>query len=64
MKLSDTNGSTSANRPAPDSVPWARQGVSNSERATARVRKMVVGLPPWEPLPPGEQVVRRPGATY
>jgi hypothetical protein len=28
---------------------------------TSRVRKVVEGLPDWEPLPPGEIVVRRPG---
>lgn len=49
---------------APDSVPWAQQNAAKSERATARVRKMVQGLPGWDPLPPGEQIVRRPGSTY
>ena len=33
------------------------------ERATSRVRKVAEGLPDWEPLPPGETVVRRPGGT-
>ncbi|EMF28718.1 hypothetical protein H114_12806 [Streptomyces gancidicus BKS 13-15] len=33
------------------------------ERATRRVRKIAEGLPDWEPLPPGETVVRRPGGT-
>lgn len=57
----EANGAAQA---APDSVPWAQQGAAKTERATARIRKMVQGLPAWEPMPPGEQIVRRPGSTY
>lgn len=39
---------------------WARQPNAPQERVTQRLRKMVEGLPDWEPMPPGEIVVRRP----
>jgi len=43
------------------SVPWARQTTARAaERATARLRRSVLSLPEWDPLPPGEAVVRRP----
>lgn len=41
---------------------WARPVTTASERATARARRMAEGLPAWEPLPPGEVVVRRRSA--
>jgi hypothetical protein len=41
-------------------LPWARPATSSSERQTSRTRRMVEGLPAWEPLPPGEILVRRP----
>jgi hypothetical protein len=41
---------------------WARQPAGSGDRVTARARRLVEGLPGWEPLPPGETVVRRPGA--
>jgi len=46
-------------QPAP-SVPWARQIAAKTEPTTSRERRMVSSLPEWEPLPPGEIVVRRP----
>lgn len=49
------NGSTAATP-----LPWARQTAAAEQRVTTRARKMVEGLPSWEPLPPGEIVVRRP----
>ncbi len=49
--------------PAVEAIPWARQTTVKAERATARVRQMVDKLPSWEPLPPGELVVRRPGTS-
>ncbi|MFD7120344.1 hypothetical protein ACFWAA_25360 [Streptomyces sp. NPDC059922] len=40
--------------------PWASAPARPKERATSRLRKVVEGLPDWEPLPPGEMTVRRP----
>ncbi|MFJ9027686.1 hypothetical protein ACIRQP_04035 [Streptomyces sp. NPDC102274] len=40
--------------------PWASAPARPKERATSRLRKVVEGLPGWEPLPPGEMTVRRP----
>ncbi|MBP2049327.1 hypothetical protein J2Z21_002258 [Streptomyces griseochromogenes] len=45
------------------SSPWAAQRRPQQERITSRLRKVVEGLPDWEPLPPGETLVRRPGST-
>ncbi|MER5206602.1 hypothetical protein [Streptomyces sp. NPDC002825] len=47
-------------RPGTDS-PWAARRPEPTERATSRLRRLVEGLPDWEPLPPGETLVRRPG---
>jgi|UPI0004BD7310 hypothetical protein len=44
-------------------MPWSPSSMPAGERATRRVRKIAEGLPDWEPLPPGETVVRRPGGT-
>jgi len=55
--------------PVPDwgggagSTPWGASRQPAGERVTSRVRKVVEGLPDWEPLPPGETLVRRPGGT-
>ncbi|MFE6837028.1 hypothetical protein ACFVFI_19625 [Streptomyces sp. NPDC057705] len=46
---------------APEPLPWARQPTAAEETTTARLRRIVEGLPDWEPLPPGEIVVRRGG---
>jgi hypothetical protein len=50
-------------RPAqtePGDVPWARQGARKTGvPVTGRVRRLVQGLPSWDPLPPGEILVRR-----
>lgn len=43
--------------------PWAASRRPAGERRTSRVRKVAEGLPDWEPLPPGETLVRRPGGT-
>lgn len=43
--------------------PWAAQRRPQQERVTSRLRRVVEGLPDWEPLPPGETVVRRPGSA-
>ncbi|MGW6690604.1 hypothetical protein [Streptomyces sp. NPDC054961] len=40
--------------------PWARQPEATGP-STARLRRIVEGLPDWEPLPPGEILVRRGG---
>ncbi|MGI5245920.1 hypothetical protein [Dactylosporangium sp. CA-139066] len=50
-----------APEPAPEAPPspWARQAAAQQPRATKRERKLVDGLPDWEPLPPGEILVRR-----
>ncbi|MFE1879599.1 hypothetical protein [Streptomyces diastatochromogenes] len=45
------------------SSPWAAQRRPQQERVTSRLRRVVEGLPDWEPLPPGETLVRRPGST-
>jgi len=44
-------------------VPWARQAAASAppEPVTQRARRMVQGLPDWEPLPPGEAPVSRRG---
>ncbi|MFI5640898.1 hypothetical protein ACIA8H_26285 [Streptomyces goshikiensis] len=42
---------------------WAAGAGPAEERTTARLRRVVDGLPAWSPLPPGEQLVRRPGAN-
>ncbi|MFF1357679.1 MULTISPECIES: hypothetical protein [unclassified Streptomyces] len=47
---------------APAESPWATTRKSAGERVTGRLRRVVDGLPDWEPLPPGETFVRRPGA--
>jgi len=42
-------------------TPWGRQQAGTTDRATSRTRKVVHGLPAWEPLPPGETLApRRP----
>ena len=46
-------------QPAP-ALPWAKQSAESTERVTNRERRIVSSLPAWEPLPPGEIVVRRP----
>jgi hypothetical protein len=43
--------------------PWAAVRRPQQERVTSRQRQVVEGLPDWEPLPPGETLVRRPGGT-
>ena len=39
---------------------WARPPEPKEKHVTDRVRKRAEGLPDWEPLPPGEFIVRRP----
>lgn len=40
--------------------PWGQQGTKPSNnRVTLRERRLVEGLPQWEPRPPGEAVIRR-----
>ncbi|WP_406279684.1 hypothetical protein [Embleya sp. NBC_00896] len=41
---------------------WAATPGPTRERTTSRLRRVVEGLPDWEPLPPGELIVRRPSA--
>ncbi|ULR48853.1 hypothetical protein [Streptomyces deccanensis] len=46
-------------------APWASApahppGQPAPEPVTRRLRRTVTDLPAWEPLPPGEQLVRRP----
>lgn len=52
--------------PPPAAVPWAAgpgtgDGVGTAP-ATGRLRRIAQDLPDWEPLPPGEVLVRRRGA--
>jgi hypothetical protein len=54
-----TSQSNGTPAPVAEAVPWARQATAAKPRATQRVRKIVEGLPAWEPMPPGEIVVRR-----
>jgi hypothetical protein len=54
-----TPGRQSEKRPS----PWAATGRSQGERVTNRLRRTAEGLPDWEPLPPGETFVRRPGSS-
>jgi hypothetical protein len=42
-----------------ESVPWARQPSVTVPRKTDRSRQIVTTLPSWDPLPPGEILVRR-----
>lgn len=46
-------------------VPWGStgHGGASEERVTNRARRMVEGLPGWEPLPPGEILIRRPTSS-
>ncbi|RPK78705.1 hypothetical protein EES45_16670 [Streptomyces sp. ADI97-07] len=48
----------------PAAAPWsAGPGTGPTPApATARMRRIAQALPYWEPLPPGEITVRRPGA--
>jgi hypothetical protein len=43
-------------------TPWAAAKAPSVQRVTARVRAKVGQLPDWDPLPPGEIQVRRPGS--
>ncbi|MEU8261542.1 hypothetical protein AB0C02_13095 [Micromonospora sp. NPDC048999] len=51
---------TPATSDEPEAVPWARQPTPPRQRSTSRVRRIAEGLPDWEPMPPGEMLVRRP----
>lgn len=63
-----------APRTPPSPVPWATDpaqppvgswgaaAVPSGEPVTRRLRRVVESLPDWEPLPPGEFTVRRPGS--
>jgi hypothetical protein len=43
-------------------TPWAAVLKDPEDKpVTGRLRRTVDGLPAWEPLPPGEALVRRPG---
>lgn len=66
------NGAANAAAPAKPKPSWARGDATAGTRwgqpaaaarrpATDRLRKTIEGLPDWEPLPPGEPKVRRPG---
>ena len=54
-----SSSSPEAAGPPAEPAPWAQQAVTAEERATRRERRMVEGLPDWEPLPPGEITVHR-----
>lgn len=46
--------------PAGNTPPWAQpRSQADNGAATERKRKVVESLPDWEPLPPGEIIVRR-----
>ena len=59
----DTPLVPSARRSGDGALPWARPAGAAQERVTDRARRMVEGLPAWEPLPPGEVLVRRPSPS-
>ncbi|MGW9302282.1 hypothetical protein ACWHA3_15900 [Streptomyces cyaneofuscatus] len=50
-------------QPLPPAAPWASGAGAGagSRPATERMRRIAQDLPAWEPLPPGEMTVRRPG---
>jgi hypothetical protein len=52
-----------ARRASDGHTPWGRQTASSEERVTSRQRRMAEGLPAWEPLPPGEVLIRRPSQS-
>ena len=52
-----------ARRSSNGHTPWGRQTGSSEERVTSRQRRMAEGLPSWEPLPPGEVLIRRPSQS-
>ncbi len=43
-----------------EAAPWSLDVRPDSARVTGRLRRLVTGLPDWEPTPPGEDFVRRP----
>jgi hypothetical protein len=49
--------------PTPLAAPWATPHPPERpapDPVTRRLRQTVTDLPAWDPLPPGEQLVRRP----
>ncbi|WP_236710884.1 hypothetical protein, partial [Streptomyces sp. 150FB] len=46
----------------PPVASWGAATLPSSEPVTRRLRRVVESLPDWEPLPPGEFSVRRPGS--
>ncbi|MEU5033158.1 hypothetical protein AB0G48_03250 [Streptomyces rubiginosohelvolus] len=50
-------------QPLPPAAPWASGPGAGSSPATGRMRRIAQDLPAWEPLPPGETTVRRPGTA-
>ncbi|MGW1668239.1 hypothetical protein [Streptomyces sp. NPDC002324] len=58
-----TPGSVPSTPPAAP-APWAtaapHPGTAAPDPVTRRLRRTVTDLPAWDPLPPGEQLVRRP----
>ena len=57
------SGSGAAAEPpakAATASPWAAIPQQTRAPATSRLRRVVEALPSWEPLPPGESLVRRP----
>ncbi|MEI5520340.1 hypothetical protein WB401_17290 [Streptomyces brasiliscabiei] len=54
-----------ASAPPSEPAPWApatspAPGPPAPDPVTRRLRRTVTDLPAWDPLPPGEQLVRRP----
>jgi hypothetical protein len=48
----------------PQSTPWAADTLRERKGpVTGRLRRTVADLPHWDPLPPGEFLVRRPGSS-
>jgi hypothetical protein len=63
----DSDAATGPVPPTPPSAPtpWASDPPRPPDRpaadpVTRRLRRTVTDLPAWDPLPPGEQLVRRP----
>ncbi|WUH90492.1 hypothetical protein OG900_10570 [Streptomyces sp. NBC_00433] len=48
----------------PQTTPWASDTLRERKGpVTGRLRRTVADLPAWDPLPPGEPLVRRPGSA-
>lgn len=58
--VNDSGRAAATSPDEPTVAPWARQPSVAVARKTNRSRRIVSTLPSWDPLPPGEILVRRP----